>query len=183
MIERRIAMGKEWISKKDPRWICERTISYGTMEYATLKRPNPEYVGLTLEQAKAREELKKYKKIKPKTKKAQEHLEKTIEMLEWKAGLKKVKKEIGPENKKQNIIEGIILLVIISVCVAIPFVLFKKIEDWWNAPYDSSKKSAELTKEESECRAKGMYPYRSGCDKDINDPYCYVVCMPYPQKK
>ncbi len=53
-----IKMGKKWVSKKDPRWICERTISYGTMNYATLKTPNPEYVGLTLEQAKAREKIK-----------------------------------------------------------------------------------------------------------------------------
>ena len=57
-------MGKKWVSKKDPRWICERTISYGTMNYATLKTPNPEYVGLTLEQAKAREKIKELEQKK-----------------------------------------------------------------------------------------------------------------------
>ena len=51
-------MGKEWVSKKDPREICERTINYSTGTYYTIKRKNPEYIGLSLEEAKKRQKLK-----------------------------------------------------------------------------------------------------------------------------
>ena len=138
-------MGKEWVSKKDPRWICERTISNSTMNFATLKRPNPEYIGLTLEQAKAREKLKEMEGKTYKTQAARTRAKNRKKELLKIAGLEE--KKYDPKSEKEDSIAMIVALIFFACIMILFFVIWNKIKDWWNnTPSTIEQRSIEKIK-------------------------------------
>ena len=153
-------MGTENVSKKDPRIIYERTRNLKTGKYYTKTRTNPEYRGLSLEQAKSREKIKELNKIAYGNNNSLNYLN---------------------SDKAANIFATIVVLFLVLIIIIVILFVVKGCSSLIE-PIDESSIEVELRKKESECRAKGMYPYRMDCD-DITNPTCHVVCWVSPQVK
>lgn len=177
-------MGVEKVSKKDPRVIYERTRNLKTGTYYTITRPNPEYKGMTLKQAKAMERIKELKLIRGQSNISVAKIDAMIKEQAKIAGIE-YKPPTPQEEKEAERFAIIFTCVILIIGLIFIVIVWNGIKNWWNnspswGDYGSGKSIAE---KESDCHAKGMYPVRVGENCDSGGINCSVSCMPYPQKK